>query len=63
MASAALDLSLAPLVGAALLAVAVLHYLHYARGRIHLPGPVPWPIFGSLLQLGEVSRRCRWQGR
>lgn len=38
--------------------VCLLHYVRYARGKIHLPGPVPLPIVGNLLSVGEVSCFC-----
>lgn len=38
----------------AILAVLIVHHIRYSRGKIHLPGPIPLPIFGNLLSIGEV---------
>lgn len=42
----------------ALVAILGLSYLNYARGKVHLPGPWPYPVFGNLPQLGAVSNSC-----
>jgi len=35
--------------------IAILKYFRYAKGKVHLPGPMPYPILGNLPQLGKVS--------
>ncbi|KAL1410449.1 hypothetical protein Q8F55_004460 [Vanrija albida] len=40
-------------LAAVLLSLAVYQYATYARGRVHLPGPAPWPVLGNLPQLGR----------
>lgn len=52
LASTPVQLALA----AVLISLLVYHYTSYARGKVPLPGPAPWPVLGNLPQLGRVSR-------
>lgn len=43
------------LAGGVIVAILVLDYLRYKKGKLHLKGPTPYPIFGNLPQMGKVS--------
>lgn len=47
--------SLRTLIAIAFGVILLARYISYARGKVHLPGPLALPIFGNLLSLGEVS--------
>ncbi|EJT52230.1 hypothetical protein A1Q1_06336 [Trichosporon asahii var. asahii CBS 2479] len=46
-------LGLPAIVAAAVVFVLISEYYRYAKGKLHLPGPMPYPIFGNLPQLGK----------
>lgn len=50
-----LDLNVYQIGAFVVVAIAVLKYMAYAKGKVHLPGPMPYPILGNLPQLGKVS--------
>lgn len=50
-----LSFSLPQLAGLLVVVVLAVKYYQYAKGKVHLPGPLPLPIVGNLTMLGQVS--------